>query len=681
MTSVTLRTIIGVLFRENPVKLFKYIGPSSCRGLCTIVEPVTQSETEIQVKDFIPKITRIQGPYFQDSATFSEFLTDTFGRHHTYLRISLTEKCNLRCQYCMPEEGVDLTPKDKLLTSEEILKLSTVFVKEGITKIRLTGGEPLVRKDIVEIVAGLSSLRSHGLKTIAMTTNGITLGRKLPELKDAGLNALNISLDTLIPPKFELIARRKGWDKVMQGIEKALELGYDPVKVNCVVMRGTNEEEICDFVQFTKDKKIDVRFIEYMPFDGNRWNFKKMVPYKEMLDAIKLRWPDLEELMNDTNDTAKAFKVPGYMGQVGFITSMSEHFCGTCNRLRLTADGNLKVCLHGNAEVSLRDLIRNDVDDAELLTIIGAAVKRKKKQHAGMESLSKMKNRPMILIDGYIDEVINQFNYLRVDLPESNIFVISSDSLPNLGIYITSEQLRLLSSHVLYGTHRHASKVSIYHLWKGPNCRLSPIRLFHGGHIFLRKELEQDHDIKVSNEKVDSLKKSGSRSEYEGRNENNSNLTLTHVDVTGRMTMVDVGSKPETDRTAVASAIITLGFEAFQLVKENKIKKGDVLSVAQLAGIMAAKRTSELIPLCHNIHLTKIDVNLNLVDETKSIRITSLVKSSGKTGVEMEAITAVTIAAVTVYDMCKAVTREMVISDIRLIEKTGGQRGDYFAEK
>ncbi|KAL3873916.1 hypothetical protein ACJMK2_036993 [Sinanodonta woodiana] len=677
MTSVSLRAIIGVIFRENPVKLFKYSRPSSCRDLCTIVEPVTQNEAEVQVKDFIPKITQKQDPYFQDSAA-SKFLTDTFGRHHTYLRISLTEKCNLRCQYCMPEEGVDLTHKDKLLTTEEILKLSTVFVKEGITKIRLTGGEPLVRKDLVEIVAGLSALRSHGLKTIAMTTNGITLARKLPELKDAGLNALNISLDTLVPPKFELITRRKGWDKVMQGIEKALELGYDPVKVNCVIMRGTNEEEICDFVQFTKDKKIDVRFIEYMPFDGNRWNFKKMVPYKEMLDTIKLQWPDLQELLNDTNDTAKAFKVPGYIGQVGFITSMSEHFCGTCNRLRLTADGNLKVCLHGNAEVSLRDLIRNNVEDTELLTIIGAAVKRKKKQHAGMESLSKMKNRPMILIDGHLDEVINQCDYLSVGLPESNVVVINSDSLPNLGINITSEQFRLFSSHVLDGNHRHTSKVPSYHLWNGPDCMLSPIRLFHSGNHFLWKELEQDNDIKVSNKKLDSLKKSGSSSKYEGHA---SNLALTHVDVTGKMTMVDVGSKPDTERTAVASATIILGFEAFQLVRENKIKKGDVLSVAQLAGMMAAKKTSELIPLCHNINLTKIEVNLNLDDETKSIRITSLVKSSGKTGVEMEAIIAVTIAAVTVYDMCKAVTREMVIGDIRLIQKTGGQRGDYYAEK
>lgn len=331
---------------------------------------------------------------------FSEFLTDTFGRPHTYLRISLTERCNLRCQYCMPEEGVELSPKEHLLTTPEILALSRLFVNEGITKIRLTGGEPLLRKDLLEIIEGLNALRDLGLKNIGITTNGITLARKLQQLQQAGLDQLNISLDTLVPAKFEFVTRRKGFQHVMAAIDKALELDFHPVKINCVVMRGTNEDEVCDFVTFTKDKPVDVRFIEYMPFDGNRWNFKRMVSYQQMLDMIQERWPDLQRLSDRPNDTSKAFKVPGFAGQIGFITSMSEHFCGTCNRLRMTADGNLKVCLHGNAEVSLRDQLRSNISEAELLEVIGAAVKRKKKQHAGMSSLSKMKNRPMILIGG-----------------------------------------------------------------------------------------------------------------------------------------------------------------------------------------------------------------------------------------------------------------------------------------
>ncbi|XP_057716306.1 molybdenum cofactor biosynthesis protein 1 isoform X2 [Corythoichthys intestinalis] len=328
---------------------------------------------------------------------FSSFLTDNFGRRHNYLRISLTEKCNLRCQYCMPEEGVKLTPRGQLLGTTEILTLARLFVKEGVEKIRLTGGEPLIRPDVLDIIAELRKL--EGLKTIAVTTNGINLARLLPLLKDAGLDLINISLDSLVPAKFEFIVRRKGFHKVMEGIDKAIEMGYNPVKVNCVVMRGLNEDELLDFVALTEKKPLEVRFIEYMPFDGNKWNFKKMVSYQEMLDHIKQQWPDLEMLQTGKSDTAKTFKVPGFKGQVGFITSMSEHFCGSCNRLRITADGNLKVCLFGNSEVSLRDMLRSGASDEELLQIIGAAVGRKKKQHAGMFNISQMKNRPMILID------------------------------------------------------------------------------------------------------------------------------------------------------------------------------------------------------------------------------------------------------------------------------------------
>uniref|UniRef100_A0A8C0Z5C2 Radical SAM core domain-containing protein n=1 Tax=Canis lupus familiaris TaxID=9615 RepID=A0A8C0Z5C2_CANLF len=222
----------------------------------------------------------------------------------------------------------------------------------------------------------------EGLRTIGITTNGINLARLLPQLQKAGLSAINISLDTLVPAKFEFIVRRKGFHKVMEGIHKAIELGYSPVKVNCVVMRGLNEDELLNFVALTKGLPLDVRFIEYMPFDGNKWNFKKMVSYKEMLDTLQQQWPELEKLPEEESSTAKAFKIPGFRGQVSFITSMSEHFCGTCNRLRITADGNLKVCLFGSSEVSLRDHLRAGASEEELLRIIGAAVGRKKQQHA-----------------------------------------------------------------------------------------------------------------------------------------------------------------------------------------------------------------------------------------------------------------------------------------------------------
>ena len=298
----------------------------------------------------------------------------------------------------MPAEGVTLTPNASLLTSEEVITLTRLFASQGITKVRLTGGEPLVRKDIVEIVAGISAVEQ--IKEVHMTTNGVTLSHKLPQLRAAGLKGLNISLDTLVPAKFEFISRRKGWDKVVRGINDAVTMGIDPLKLNCVVMKGVNEDEICDFVSLTESKNLDVRFIEYMPFDGNKWSVNRFFPYQEMLTLIKARWPNVQRVAEQPNDTSKMYAVPGFAGRVGFITSMSEHFCGTCNRLRLTADGNLKVCLFGNAEVSLRDALRQGMKEEELVEIIGAAVKRKKKQHAGMMNLTTMKNRPMILIGG-----------------------------------------------------------------------------------------------------------------------------------------------------------------------------------------------------------------------------------------------------------------------------------------
>ncbi|KAJ0641708.1 putative lyase [Helianthus annuus] len=328
----------------------------------------------------------------------SNMLVDSFGRLHTYLRISLTERCNLRCQYCMPAEGVELTPSPLVMSQSEIIRVANLFVSSGVNKIRLTGGEPSIRKDIEEICSQLSNLK--GLKTLAMTTNGLALTRKLPKLKDCGLNLLNISLDTLVPAKFEFMTRRKGHERVMESIYKAVDLGYNPVKVNCVVMRGFNDDEICEFVELTKNKPINVRFIEFMPFDGNVWNVKKLVSYAEMLDIVGKRFTGLQRIKDHPTETAKNFTIDGHQGTVSFITSMTNHFCSGCNRLRLLADGNLKVCLFGPSEVSLRDPIRNGADDNELRQIISAAVKRKKASHAGMFDIAKTPNRPMIHIGG-----------------------------------------------------------------------------------------------------------------------------------------------------------------------------------------------------------------------------------------------------------------------------------------
>ncbi|CRL19787.1 Radical SAM [Penicillium camemberti] len=363
---------------------------------------------------------------------FSDFLTDKFHRQHDYLRISLTERCNLRCLYCMPEEGIDLSPQPQLLTSPEIVYLSSLFVSQGVTKIRLTGGEPTVRKDIVPLMQEIGKLRKDGLQELCLTTNGISLHRKLDQMVEAGLTGVNLSLDTLDPFQFQIMTRRTGFEAVMKSIDRILEMNRVgasiKLKINCVVMRGLNDREIIPFVELCRKKPIEVRFIEYMPFGGNKWNKGKMFSYQEILAVIRERYPTLVKLHDHKNDTSKTYQVPGFKGYVGFITSMTHNFCGTCNRLRITSDGNLKVCLFGNSEVSLRDIIRKEnhgqpIDEEalkrlclldtiqenrglaserehEILDIIGMAVKRKKAKHASMDELKNMKNRPMILIGG-----------------------------------------------------------------------------------------------------------------------------------------------------------------------------------------------------------------------------------------------------------------------------------------
>ncbi|KAJ8985350.1 hypothetical protein NQ317_008381 [Molorchus minor] len=514
-------------------------------------------------------------------------LVDLYGRRHTYLRLSLTERCNLRCQYCMPAEGVKLTEKNKLLTTDEVLKIAELFVKEGVNKIRLTG-------------ANLK--RIEGLEIVAMTTNGLVLTRQLVALQKAGLDILNVSLDTLIPEKYERITRRKGWQKVMMGIDLAAQLGYHPVKVNCVVMKDFNDDEIVNFVELTKDKNIDVRFIEYMPFTGNRWEVDKLVPYKCMVDKIRAAYPDFYALDNGPNDTSKGWKVPTYRGQVGFITSMTEHFCGSCNRLRITADGNLKVCLFGNSEVSLRDAIRSDCSEDDLRTLIGAAVRRKKKQHAGMLNISRMENRPMILID----------TLKPLSVPKS----------PTLKI--TSPLLHLPPMH------------------KAPFIQ-TIARLFS----------------------TDPTAQSD----------------LTHIDQTGKARMVDVSEKKSTHRTARAVAKVKVGPKITRLILENSLKKGDVLSIAEIAGVLGAKRTAELIPLCHNIPLNNVNVKVGLDTNKEEVVVYSTVQCYGKTGVEMEALTSVTVAALTVYDMCKSVSKGITINEVHLLSKSGGASGEYSTEE
>ena len=301
----------------------------------------------------------------------------------------------------MPEQGVSLQPVDDLLTSSEIIRLVTLFASSGITRIRLTGGEPLLRRDVVDLVAQVRAI--PGIASVGITTNGITLQRKLLALHQAGVDRLNISLDTLQPDKFVHVTRRQGFAHVMDSIVAAQALGFNRLKINCVVQRHFNLDEIVAFVAFTETHAVDVRFIEWMPFDSNSWNDKTFVSFKEMMKLIQTEFPVVVKLTDEAHATSKAFQVPGFRGRFGFITSMSEHFCGACNRLRVTADGNLKVCLFGNNEVSLRDAMRYNIADEDIRAIVDVAVKRKKFAlggHGDMYGLSKAKNRPMVLIGG-----------------------------------------------------------------------------------------------------------------------------------------------------------------------------------------------------------------------------------------------------------------------------------------
>ncbi|NND72473.1 MAG: GTP 3',8-cyclase MoaA [Rhodothermales bacterium] len=324
--------------------------------------------------------------------------TDTFGRSHSYLRISVTERCDLRCRYCMPANGVPLTPRDEILTFEEIRRLAGIFAAGGVNKVRLTGGEPLVRRELPALVDMLS--RIQGIEQLSMTTNGMLFDRHVEALNDAGLTAVNISLDTLREDRFEEITRRKGLAKALNAIDLALQFGFNPVKINAVVLRGVNDDELGDFARLTLTRPVHVRFIEYMPFQGNGWNDNRFLPYSDMLQILENDGLDLTREVDEANDTTKHYRVNGGLGTVGFISSMSEHFCSSCNRVRLTADGNLKVCLFGNAEVSLRDMMRAGASDDDITEAIQSAVSRKKASHNGMYNIANEENRPMILIGG-----------------------------------------------------------------------------------------------------------------------------------------------------------------------------------------------------------------------------------------------------------------------------------------
>lgn len=328
-------------------------------------------------------------------------LQDSHGRDHTYLRISLVERCNLRCFYCMPAEGVQLTPKSHIMTYEEIYEIAKTFVSHGVTKIRLTGGEPLVRKDIPFILEKLASLPVE----LSITTNAVIIHKFIDTLKLYGVNNINVSLDSLVKEKFTKITLRDHFEIVYSNILLLVKEGFN-VKINAVLMRGVNDDEIIDFINLTKELPVSIRFIEFMPFDGNKWDLSKMVSYAEVMTYVNASYPeaDIERLQDAPNDTSKNYKIKGYKGSFAIISSVTNPFCDSCNRLRLTANGQLKNCLFSSSESDLLTTLRagNSIEP-----IIQKAVLSKLKVRGGMDTLAKLQepkrhnnNRSMITIGG-----------------------------------------------------------------------------------------------------------------------------------------------------------------------------------------------------------------------------------------------------------------------------------------
>ena len=324
-------------------------------------------------------------------------LQDAHHRNHNYLRISLTDNCNLRCFYCMPEESYSFLPNNRLMQPDEIFSIAKIFVQQGINKIRLTGGEPLVRKDAGDIIKLLANL---GVQ-LTITTNGTRVNNFIDDFMNAQIRSVNISLDTLQRERFLLITRRDQFDLVKENIQLLLDKNFI-VKVNVVVVKGLNAE-IIDFVEWTKNSPIHVRFIEFMPFDGNHWKSDKLVTWQQMMDIIHNVY-EANSLENAPNDTDKKYQVKGYAGTFAVISTMSAPFCEGCNRIRLTADGKLKNCLFSSSETDLLQALRNG---EPLLPLIEKNILSKHKELGGQFSkqfdlidAASLHNRSMIAIGG-----------------------------------------------------------------------------------------------------------------------------------------------------------------------------------------------------------------------------------------------------------------------------------------
>lgn len=324
-------------------------------------------------------------------------LSDSFQRPINYLRISVTDRCNLRCIYCMPNEGVALAPHSQILSYEEIKNVASAAAEVGISKIRITGGEPLIRLGITDLIRMLADIK--GIDDLSLTTNAILLEQYAAQLKEAGLKRVNISLDTLNKEKFKKITRIGTLKQAFAGIRAAHKAGLEPIKINVVAMRGINDDEIADFAKITMERSWHVRFIELMPFEGNKAANQWFMPRVE-IEAKVRELGDMDPVFDNTGQgPAKYFRFPHAKGTVGFISSVTEHICMSCNRLRLTADGRLRPCLLSDNEIDMRVPLRSGASNDELKKLIQQAVANKPKGHE-LSSGSKPEKRNMAQIGG-----------------------------------------------------------------------------------------------------------------------------------------------------------------------------------------------------------------------------------------------------------------------------------------
>jgi len=310
-------------------------------------------------------------------------LRDSYNRPIRDLRVSLTDRCNFRCFYCLPHGEPPIAPREQMLTYEEIEQVCDIFVSLGIEKLRLTGGEPMLRRDIETIIRKLGRLKSSGLKDLALTTNGYYLPDRAQSLKDAGLDRVTISLDSLKRDVFKRMTGVDVLDKVLAGIAASKTAGLEPIKINAVIVRGHNEDEVADFAAFARDYDVKMRFIEFMPLDsGHEWSRDDVVSGKEIRDRISERFPLLRLEVPRGSETSSRYRfADGAPGEIGIIAPVTEPFCGACSRIRLTADGQIRTCLFSTVEHSLRDVVRSGASREEIIEYIHSVILKKEPRH------------------------------------------------------------------------------------------------------------------------------------------------------------------------------------------------------------------------------------------------------------------------------------------------------------